>query len=230
MSVEVTASPQLSSVLLEAKDGKIPVVTNVPGGSVYPVPEETAQAFLRLGLFRNELEDIIAWCDLAKEEAASDSAREAAALTAIVRFVGCFSSTKGLRQQPLSKKAIFTPEDRKLVEALRQVRNTEVAHDDQIAPGSLALLILDAGARALSVNAVQLTSHYSTSDHVDDVLRLSHVARSWVIEAFEQAAQDLVVQFNTIEPEDRRALKAAALNFHIQMERVDTQGRYGRPG
>lgn len=230
MTIDVSGSPQPWSALLEAKNTHIPVATNVSGGSVYPVPDAISREFLRLGLFRNELDDIIAWCDLAKEETASDSAREAAALTAIVRFVGCFSGTKGLRQQPLSKKAIFSPEDRKLLEALRQVRNTEVAHDDQVAPGSLALLILDAAAEALSVNAVQMTSHYSTSNHIDDVLRLSYLARSWILEAFERAAADIVARFNALPVEERQALKASALDFHIQMERVDSPDRSNVPG
>lgn len=155
-----------------------------------------------------ELSQISDWIRKADSESETQVG-QAFAIASVVKFCSCFEGSKGIRSKPLSSKKIFNAEQRALFSRLLVIRNKMAAHDDQLFPMHMPLIILDREAHAL--DAIAFMGYLSLWDMPElKMLRgLTEVTQNWVRIAFDSAAENLKAAVNAMDQAERNAVKAA---------------------
>ena len=187
---------------------------------------QEVREFIRLVLYKGDLEQIISWCGVALNEQLEFNVREAAATAAVVRFVTCFEATGGWRAKPLKARLFFETKQRAQFERIKVIRNRMVAHDDALYTQPFGFLAIGSDALAIEALCVDMAAPLFAMEELSGLASLAGVTLAWVGAAVDKAAAVLVDEFNSLEEEDRREIKRTCSGSKIQI--VDGEDRITR--
>jgi hypothetical protein len=205
----------LSGFRLE--DGQIKLDGYPEGASVRGIGGPKAQELCRVALFRSDLVKTGEWLGLADVEGQESPFQEALYVAALIKFCSCFEGTSGLRAKPLKQKKVFSSDDRKVLERLRQIRNKLVAHDEHLYPGEFPFIILDCEAAAIEAVTLTLSAPFSAMSDVHELRRLAKIAIDWVSTEYESTAAEIVAEINALPASERRRLRDTTPEFRIEI-------------
>lgn len=199
------------------EDGQIKLDGYPKGSSLRGIKSSEAQELCRLFIFRSDLNYVVGWLKAVEAEKLMPEIREALCTAALVRFCSCFEGTSGLRTKPLKRKRVFSGNDRKVLERLRQIRNKLVAHNEHLYPGEYPLIALDSDATAIEVVVLQLNVPFSAMSDVSDLRRLAEIALGWIVAEFEAVASKIVADINALPVSERREQRDTTPEFRIEI-------------
>jgi len=207
----------LKGVTLEA-NGRFALEGYPDGATVHCLATCQGQEFIRLATFARDLEQLIEWLDLSADGA--PQTREAQFIAALIRFCGCFRSTSGIRQKPLSVRRIFEPQDRKIFSKIKNIRDKMAAHDEQLYASAYPLFVLDGEGKAIHTIAFMMHPIVHSLKEGDDLLRLASIALKWVRVEFDKVSAE-IVNFIDALPLARRLRIKESPEFQIRINRKD---------
>lgn len=186
------------------------------GATAHSIVGPDAEGFRRMVVFGTDLVSARDWLNALSQagvEQAPTHIDQALYEAALVGFCRCFDSTAGLRARPLNPRRIFSPEQRQQFETMRTMRNRVVAHDEQLASATIAMVIKNAHHVAIEAVATNLSVSFSGFSDSRFLRPLIDTALGWVEHERDRLARVIVDAFNALPLEVRAA--APAFTFQI---------------
>ncbi|WP_131113398.1 hypothetical protein [Lichenihabitans psoromatis] len=154
------------------------------------------------------------WLDLISSDIARPATPTEEALyeASLIIFCRCFKGAGGIRQRPLKPKQVFSQIQRGQFELLKIIRDRMVAHDEQLASATVALLIRSKEHYALDVLSSNFSVPFSAIMERKYLIGLVETVLDWLDIERHKLASDLKSWFDQM-PEDRVSAPAFKLDI-----------------